>query len=144
MDSDGSTTSDVSGAATVTELIGVYHAEGTLRGELRYWIGARLGRAHCALCDITHGTFKEKESWRSCTADLPVPFLTYHLDDRPADVRAATERSSPAVLARTAVGVHALLGPAELERLDGDPQRLAEAIVGAVHAVGLGWPEAER
>jgi hypothetical protein len=33
-------------------LIGVYAADGTVTGELAYFVGARLGRAHCALCDI--------------------------------------------------------------------------------------------
>ena len=37
---------------TVRELIGVYDADGTLLGEARYWIGARLGQTHRALCDI--------------------------------------------------------------------------------------------
>ena len=32
---------------TVRELIGVYDADGTLIGEVRYRIGARLGRTHC-------------------------------------------------------------------------------------------------
>ena len=36
-----------------------------LVGEARYWIGARLGRAHCALCDITHGLFTERDDWRN-------------------------------------------------------------------------------
>jgi len=52
-------------ADTVRELIGVYDADGTLLGEARYWIGARLGRAHCALCDITHGLFTERADWRA-------------------------------------------------------------------------------
>jgi hypothetical protein len=30
-------------------LVGVYNADGSVRGELTYFINARLGRAHCAL-----------------------------------------------------------------------------------------------
>ena len=52
-------------ADTVTALTGVHHADGSVIGELRYWIGARLGRAHCALCDITHGGAR----WRAARAD---------------------------------------------------------------------------
>ena len=48
----------------VRELIGVYDADGTLLGEARYWIGARLGRTHCSLCEITHGLFTERADWR--------------------------------------------------------------------------------
>ncbi|MBA2282333.1 MAG: hypothetical protein H0W25_14065 [Acidimicrobiia bacterium] len=35
----------------ITRLIGVYDADGSVLGELSYFLKARLGRAHCALCD---------------------------------------------------------------------------------------------
>ena len=40
--------------ARYQELVGVYHADGSLLGEARYVVGKILGRAHCSLCDITH------------------------------------------------------------------------------------------
>ncbi len=48
------TSPDLDPVRHVVRLIGVYDADGTLRGELGYWVGARLGRRHCSLCDITH------------------------------------------------------------------------------------------
>lgn len=108
-------------ADTVTALTGVYHADGTVIGELRYWIGARLGRAHCALCDITHGSVREKAGWRAARAELPVPFRAVHLDERSAAEAAASEGSTPCVLAHTDAGVDVLLGPAQLEACGGDP-----------------------
>jgi hypothetical protein len=42
----------------IARLIGVYNAEGSLRGELAYLLGKLTGRAHCALCDITHGALR--------------------------------------------------------------------------------------
>ena len=67
--------------------IGVYNANGMIRGELAYWVGAKLGPTHCALCDITHGGIRERSEWVTCRAGLPVTFDTYHLDDQPAKVR---------------------------------------------------------
>ena len=40
-----------------------------LRGELTYWVGARLGRAHCALCAITHGLVRERRDWKALKAE---------------------------------------------------------------------------
>lgn len=71
------------------EFIGVYDADGTLVGEVRYWIRARLGRTHCGLCEITHGLFTERADWRQCRDQLDVEFHTYHRNDAPADVLAA-------------------------------------------------------
>jgi hypothetical protein len=129
------------GDGRVVRLIGVYNAEGSLRGEVAYWLGARLGRAHCALCDVTHGAFRQKAGWRQCRAGLPVPFDTYHLDDRPA---ALTQFPAPAVFAETPGGMVLLLGPEPLERCEGSPQRLLEALESAVEQRGLEWSQPAR
>ncbi len=118
-------------------LVGVYDAEGTLRGELGYWVGARLGRAHCALCDITHGSIRERSDWKECRAGLPVPFDTYHRDDQPEAVRDAAEGTTPVVLAETAVGYVVLLGPAELDRCAGSVSGFATALDRALRSAGL-------
>jgi hypothetical protein len=125
----------------VTRLVGVYHADGDLRGELTYWIKARFGAAHCALCDITHGTFGRKGDWVTCEQGLGVEFTTFHLNDRPGDVAAASEGATPCVLAETAAGTLVMLvGPGELEECAGDPERLMDAISQAAAAAGLVVP----
>jgi hypothetical protein len=110
----------------------VYDADGTRLGEVAYWIGARLGRQHCALCEITHGAVRERSEWRRCAAELPVPFETYHRDDQPADIRAATGGLAPVVVARTTAGVVQLLGPADLAACEGSPEALVERIDAAL------------
>ena len=125
------------GSGRIVRLVGVYDADGTLRGELTYWVGARLGRAHCALCDITHGVVRERADWRSCRDGLPVPFDTYHRDDQPEPVRAAAAGVAPVVLAETAVGHIVLLGPDELEACDASVEQLSAAIERAAQHAGL-------
>jgi hypothetical protein len=123
--------------ATVVRLVGVYDAEGTLRGELSYWVGARLGRAHCALCDITHGLLRERSDWRDCRDSMPVPFDTYHRDDQPAAVRDAAQGAAPVVLAETAVGFVVLLGPEQLERCNASVSEFSDALDRSLAAAGL-------
>ncbi len=124
----------------VTRLVGVYDADGTLRGELAYWIGARLGRRHCALCDITHGSVRAKPEWAACRTHLPVPFTTYHRDDRPDPVRAAAGGRAPVVLAETGDGLVVLLGPDALDACDGSIDRLVAAIERSMSELELTWP----
>lgn len=115
----------------ITELIGVYDADGTKRGELAYFIGARLGRAHCSLCSTTHGNIREKAEWRRCRAGLPVPFCTFHRDDQPGDVRAVADNTAPVVVARTTDGLVLLLDDEAIEACNGSPDALVTAITDA-------------
>jgi hypothetical protein len=131
---------DADGVPTIRRLVGVYNADGSVRGELAYFIGARLGRAHCALCDITHGLVRERAEWKAFRANLPVPFDTYHRDDQPDGVRAAYAGELPVVLAETDRGYVELLGPEELSACEASIDRMAEAIDGAAIAAVLSWP----
>ena len=126
--------------APVHRLIGVYDAEGTLTGELRYWVGARLGRAHCALCDITHGSIRERSEWKQCRSSLPVQFDTYHRNDQPDHVRAAADGRAPVVVADTDAGVVLLLGPEAIDACAGSIDRLVDSIERAAEAAGIRWP----
>jgi len=124
----------------VVGLVGVYDAVGTLRGEVAYWVGARLGRTHCALCEVTHGVFAERAEWRAARNALPVPFTTFHLDDQPDEARACGGGRAPVVLARTPGGLQVLLGPAALDGCRGSPTRLVGLLDRAVADAGLAWP----
>lgn len=105
------------------EFIGVYDADATLLGEVSYWIGARFGRRHCSLCDLTHGTFRMKSEWKVCSRSFSTPFVTYHRNDAPDDVLSASRGSFPVVLARRASGLHVLLGSEDLDRFGGSTAR---------------------
>lgn len=120
--------------APVTRLTGVYHADGSLMGELRYLAGALVRGAHCSLCDITHGHIREKAEWRLERERLPVPFTAVHLDERDDAERAASEGRTPCVLAHGAGDVTILLGPDDLDACNGRPAALVDAIVAALAA----------
>lgn len=149
-------TSEAPTGGVITGLTGVYHARGTLTGELAYWVGARLGRAHCALCDITHGTFRAKPAFAAaCRDGVPVPFALVHLDERTPAVATATDGQTPCVVAEVApddaatVGSEAndggaprlvlLLGPEDLEVCGGDPDAFVVALTAAAATRSLRW-----
>ena len=132
----------MSDGSRLRRLVGVYDADHTLRGELAYWVGARLGRAHCALCDITHGTFRAKPEWARCQAGFGVPFDTFHRDDQPDAVRDAVGGAAPVVVAETEDGaIVPLLDADALEACGGSVDALAVAVEGAVVAAGVRWPD---
>ena len=67
--------------AKFQKLIGIYNAKGSIIGELQYFFGKIIGKAHCALCDITHGKLKEKPLFKECRQNLEIPFELLHLDE---------------------------------------------------------------
>ena len=121
----------------VRRIVGVYDADHTVRGEMAYWIGARLGRAHCALCDITHGMLRRRSEWNAYVAGLDVPFETFHRDDQPDQVHAATGNRVPVVVAETSVDVVVLLDPSQLDDCAGSIERLRVAVDDALAREGL-------
>ncbi len=118
-------------------LVGVYHASGTPWGELTYWLKARAGVAHCALCDITHGSVREKSEWKRCRTQLPVSVITVHLDERDEPLRALTDGLTPCVVAETDDGPVVLLGEYDLVACAGSPERLVAAIASSAARLGL-------
>lgn len=124
----------------VTALTGVYQANGSLSGELRYVVGKLLGSAHCALCDITHGAVREKPGFVACREALPVPLRNVHLDERSPDMKRFTEGNTPCVVAHTADGLVLLLDTVALNACNGSVSRFRDALDAALAAEGLRFP----
>lgn len=123
--------------STITRLIGVYNADGGILGEVRYAVGKIRGQAHCGLCDITHRGVRVRTEWAEEVARLGVPFDLVHRNERSADVVVASAGREPCVLAEAGDGLHLVLGPAALERVDGDVAAFDEALRVAATAGGL-------
>jgi hypothetical protein len=125
------------GVVVANRLVGVYNADGTVLGELSYFVGKRLGRAHCALCDITHGLVRERPAWQECVAALPVPFETFHRNDQPDALRGLP---LPLVAADTDAGYVVLLGPEALDACGGSIEQMHAALSKAWAEAGLQEP----
>ncbi len=115
----------------VIEFIGVYDADATLVGEISYWLKARVGVTHCALCELTHGVFRTKREWVSCSRELAVPFRTFHRNDAPTDVL-QTSQQFPVVLVRRSSGLSVLLDAVALNAFAGDTVKFADHLARVV------------
>ena len=122
----------MSAPAAVSELLGIYNADGGLRGELRYLLGRWRGTAHCSLCDVTHGRVRERDAFRALRSSLPVPFTLLHRNELSAELRAATGTKTPCVLARTGGELAEILDVAALDACAGDIDAFAQALHAAL------------
>jgi hypothetical protein len=120
---------------SIQRLSFVYDADGTLAGEVRYYLGSLIGRAHCALCDITHSKVGKRTSFRRCAQDIGVPITYLHRDDVPADVVAAAGGQWPAVVGHHHDGAASLLLDREaLERCAGSTAQFQLLLTAALEA----------
>ncbi|PKH37465.1 hypothetical protein SAMN05192575_101446 [Nocardioides alpinus] len=104
----------------ITELVGVYDADGGLLGEAAYVWGKLRGTKHCGLCDITHSTVRRKGEWDRMAASLPVPVRLLHLNELDDELRASVAATgAPVVLGRDGSGWRELVGAAELDAMGG-------------------------
>lgn len=100
-------------------LIGIYDAEGTLLGELRYVLGKLRGTRSCSLCDITHGPLRKKKAFVALEQRLRVPIVLLHLDELDEAQREVSRGQVPCVLIEHPGGLEPLIGPLELDGLAG-------------------------
>ena len=113
---------------SIRGIVGVYHADGGVMGELRYVLGKARGTVHCALCDITHSTVRRKTAWDDACRTFPHPIRLVHLNERSSTEVAACNLGTPTVLVSFADGTYrALMGPDDLE-LDGSVSAFFSAL----------------
>ncbi len=103
------------------QLLGVYNADGGVRGELAYVVGHLLGRVECQLCDITHSPVRRKRAWDQFVQEFAIPVAVVHRNEVPAEFAQAVDvERLPAVYARYADGhVDEFVERSELARAAG-------------------------
>ncbi|MEV4665179.1 hypothetical protein AB0J85_24910 [Micromonospora echinofusca] len=126
-------------ARTVRGFTGVYHADGGIRGELAYIAGKLLGRAHCGLCDITHGPLHRKRQWDAFVACLGVSFHLVHLNERDSAISDISQGATPCVIAHTDAGPILVMNPEQVDAANGDVEAFADLLRHALtqHALDL-------
>lgn len=123
----------------VRALTGIYEAEGSIRGEIKYVLGKLMGTAHCALCDITHRGISQKKGFVQCREALPVEMSTVHLDERTDDIRDFSAGKTPCVIAHTTNGLLIVLDAQELEDCQGSVTVFRDALDRQMAALNLSF-----
>ena len=111
----------------VDKLVGIYNANGSLTGEIAFLFGKFTGRTECALCDITHGTFKKKTAFSRAQQTLGVPFEILHLDELDSTLYSFKD-SAPCVVAVRGSECSILLSKAELALCDSEVERFFDSL----------------
>ena len=104
--------------------MGIYNADATLAGELRYALGKLLGRHSCALCDLTHGwNPRGSRRWKQAGAASGVDLNLVHRDEATAEQLAAAT-GLPSILKHHDGRWSEAMSAAEIASHAGDPAAL--------------------
>lgn len=112
-------------SAQILSLHVIYDADGTLTGEVVYYLRKTLGLGHCSACDITHGARCEKQEFTLFKQRMPVPVRNIHRDEMDARMRLVAQGRLPCVVARTEERDVVVVDRHGLERCNGDVDTFA-------------------
>lgn len=111
------------------KIIGIYNANGSLLGEMRYVFDKVFFKKHCALCDITHGmSYKAKRTWLERVERFPIPIETLHLDEISDDIRQVVADKVPCVVMFEGDSINIVMSDEELQACDSDPEQFFEML----------------
>ncbi|MEE2901897.1 MAG: hypothetical protein VYC39_06180 [Myxococcota bacterium] len=113
----------------VIRFIGVYHANGSLLGEVRYLFTKLVGSGSCSLCDITHSGLSKNKTWSNCEKQLPVPIEFFHLDELTPELEALTRNQTPCVVAEDSTQLKIAVSAEQLNHLIGQPEALFQKLM---------------
>ena len=101
-------------------LIGIYDADASITGEIRYLLRKVFSNYTCALCDLTHGWNPlGKSAWRKRAATEP-NIIWLHRDEAPEGLLNAVEEKLPCVVADHGHRVEMLLDSDALQACKGN------------------------
>ena len=111
------------------KIIGIYNANGSLLGEMRYVFDKVFLKKHCALCDITHGmSYKAKRTWLEQAERFQIPIETLHLDEISNDIRQVVADKVPCVVMLEGDSINIVMSDEELQACDSNPEQFFERL----------------
>ena len=101
-------------------LIGIYDADASITGAIRYLLRKVFSNYTCALCDLTHGWNPlGKSAWRK-RAETEPNIIWLHRDEAPEGLLNAVEEKLPCVVADHGHRVEMLLDSDALQACKGN------------------------
>ena len=105
----------------VQELIFIYNADSGLKNAILDGAHKVLSPAtyECSLCQLTHGAFQEKKTWRKFRERYKLPMKFFHKDEfiKQYASKFGYKFSYPLILGATQAGFEVVIGSEELNKL---------------------------
>jgi hypothetical protein len=108
-------------------VIGVYNAEGTLKGELLYVLKKMTGHGHCSLCDITHGWRPlGKKIWRDGVLNTELNIEMLHSNELTSAQKLVVGNLPVFIFEDANKTWSIIMNKSQIDLFSNDPKRLIE------------------
>ncbi len=98
----------------------IYNANGSISGEIKYFLKKYFYGLKCSMCEITHNFVSEKKEWRNKLNQTKINLNTIHLDEQKNDLYKFTYGNTPCVVSETGEGFKFIFSNTDLNNFNGD------------------------
>ena len=114
-------------------VFGIYNADGSFFGELRYSLSKLIGKGSCSLCDLTHGWNPfGKRQWKTRCKFSELDIQLIHRDEATeSQLRAAG--SLPSFITESEEGWIKILNTDQIKKFKGQPAQLILRLEDSFH-----------
>ena len=105
-------------------VFGIYNADGSFLGELRYSISKVIGKSSCSLCDLTHGWNPfGKRKWKTVCKSSDLDIQLIHRDEATAS-QLKTAADLPSFITESDGGWVQVMGASQINKFKNRPSEL--------------------
>ena len=105
-------------------VFGIYNADGSFLGELRYSISKVVGKSSCSLCDLTHGWNPfGKRKWKTVCKSSDLDIQLIHRDEATAS-QLKTAADLPSFITESDGGWVQVMGASQINKFKNRPSEL--------------------
>ena len=100
--------------------------------------GKISGRAHCSLCDITHGwTWNGKEDWQQFLKQTELLFSVMHRNEQSESLALYTKDHLPCIVMSHGESYEIVMNSTELDSFKGNIQQFLDCLSAKFKTLGL-------
>ena len=105
-------------------MFGIYNADGSLLGELRYSISKVVGKSSCSLCELTHGWNPfGKRKWKTVCKSSDLNIQLIHRDEA-TESQLKTAADLPSFITESDGGWVQMMGASQINKFKNRPSEL--------------------
>ena len=113
----------------------IYNANGSVTGEIIYFLKKYFYGLRCSMCEITHNFISEKKDWKTRLSKTKINLKTVHLDEQNKDLYKFSYGNTPCVVSESEKGFKFIFSNTDLNNFEGDVELFFKSLENKIKRV---------